>query len=136
MFLWGSSANSLERVAASRTTPSSPASLLSCHGLRLRSRRTEGWHHVASNFLLRQPWVSYIQHSLYKNQPLIKKPKNGVQGTLGRSVIMFYHVPCAMTFITFITFMPFVTFMSLMASIGLHDFHDNHDIHDTRECHI
>ena len=132
MFLLELSAKDSEKAAPSRTTQFSPESLLSCHGLRLRSRRTEGWHHVASNFLLRQPWVSYIQHSLYKIQPLIKKSKNGVQGTLGRSVIMFYHVPCAMTFITF---MPFVTFMSLMASNGRHDLHDNHDIHDTWECH-
>ena len=47
-FLLGSSARDSERVAASRTMPSSPASLLSCHGLSLRSRRTEEWPLVAS----------------------------------------------------------------------------------------
>ena len=54
-FSLGLSAKGLEGAAASRTMPSSPASLLSCHGLRLRSRRTEEWPPVDSTFLLHHP---------------------------------------------------------------------------------
>ena len=61
-FLLGSSAKGLERAAASRTMPSSPVSLLTCHGLSLRSRRTEEWPPVPSTSLLRQPLVSCPQY--------------------------------------------------------------------------
>ena len=65
MFLLGSSAKGLERVAASRTTPSSPASLLSCLGLSLPSRRTEEWPRVASISQLHQ------SSGFHRNRPLL-----------------------------------------------------------------
>ena len=76
----GSSAKSRPTaLAASRTMQSSPASLPFCHGLRLRSRRMEGWPLVASTSLLRHPLVSYIYTlNTCQNNFQSKHPKTNI----------------------------------------------------------
>ena len=67
-----SSAEGLERAAASRTLPSSPTSPLSCHGLSLLSRRTGEWPPVASIFLLRQHEVCHMHYAKFKISNYLK----------------------------------------------------------------